>query len=110
MTRRVNRRRFLQASALAAGLWATGIPASGRTRSPSEKLNLGIIGVNNRGRDNTKGVQGENIVALCDVDEKYLGEASQRFPKATTDTDWRKLLERKNVDAVVISTADHTHA
>jgi predicted dehydrogenase len=110
MTRRVNRRRFLQTSALAAGFWASGIPASGKTRSPAEKLNIGIIGVNHRGRDNTAGVQGENIVALCDVDDSYLGDASKRFPKARTHTDWRKLLEQKDVDAVVISTADHTHA
>ena len=110
MTRRIHRRRFLQTTAVAAGFWVSGVPASAASRSPSEKLNLGIIGVNHRGRDNTVSVQGENIVALCDVDENYLGEARQRFPRARTHTDWRKLLEQKDVDAVVISTADHTHA
>jgi len=55
---------------------------------------------------NIEGVQGESIVALCDIDSRYLGEASTRFPKAKTFQDWRKLLERKTFEAVVISTAD----
>jgi predicted dehydrogenase len=73
-------------------------------------LNIGIIGVENRGKVNTENVMSENIVALCDIDGRYLGQASQRFPKAKTYKDWRKLLEQKNVDAVVISTADQVHA
>jgi len=55
-------------------------------------------------------VRSENIVALCDVDEKHLAGAAKRFPKAKTYTDWRKCLEQKDIDAVVCSTTDHTHA
>lgn len=112
---RVSRRRFLH-RALAAGT-ATGLvlaasprPSWGRDRSPNEKLNLGIIGVAARGAENLNGVAGENIVALCDVDAKRLAQAAERFPKAATYVDFRKLLERNDLDAVVVSTPDHTHA
>src|SRR5438067_11199343 len=110
MSRTLNRRTFVKGTALAAGFWVTGLPAAAAPRSPNEKLNIGIIGVNNRGRANTDGVRTENVVALCDVDENYLGAAARRFPKARTHRDWRKLLEQKDVDAVVVSTTDHTHA
>jgi predicted dehydrogenase len=111
MIRRTNRRQFLQHSALAAaGFWVASRPTTGQTRSPNEKLNLGIIGVNHRGKANLAGVKSENIAALCDVDDSYLGEAAKQYPKAKTYTDWRKLLEQKDIDGVVISTTDHTHA
>ncbi|NLE62068.1 MAG: gfo/Idh/MocA family oxidoreductase, partial [Planctomycetes bacterium] len=84
MKRPILRREFLKnAVAAAGGLSLAGCAASQRkplivTRgSPNEKLNIGIIGVNNRGKNNTEGVQSENIAALCDIDERYLGEASQ---------------------------------
>lgn len=111
MTHRIHRRDFLKKTTLAAaGFWVTSHSVLSQSKSPNEKLNLGIIGVNNRGKANLKGVQSENIGALCDVDDLYLAEAAKQFPKATTYTDWRKLLEQKDIDGVVISTADHTHA
>ena len=57
-----------------------------------------------------KGLKGENIAALCDVNERVLAEASKQFPAAKTYTDWRRCLDQKDLDAVVCSTADHTHA
>src|SRR5262249_39381786 len=75
-----------------------------------DKLNLGIIGVSNRGGDNLQGVGDQNIVALCDIDDNYLAAVKQRYPDAATYNDFRKLLERKDLDAVVISTPDHIHA
>ena len=50
------------------------------------------------------------MVALCDVNEKRFPDALRHFPKAKTYVDWRKCLEQKDLDAVVICTADHTHA
>ncbi len=84
--------------------------ALAQTKSPNEKLNIGIIGVANRGGDNLNGVQNENIVALCDIDDTYLASAKSRFPKAETYNDFRIMLERKDLDAVVVSTPDHNHA
>src|SRR5262245_4387069 len=81
---RVSSRRefFKHATLIASGYWVGGIPARAVNRSPNEKLNIGIIGINNRGAANLKGVSGENIVALCDVDDNYLAEAKKHFPKA----------------------------
>jgi predicted dehydrogenase len=78
-----------------------------------DRVNVGVIGVGGRGAVNLAGVaavDGVNIVALCDVDEEALAKAAAKFPKAAIEHDFRKLLERKEVEAVVISTPDHTHA
>ncbi len=117
MVQLVARRDFLKKTAVAAGLLSlSGGPTVGETAakpgrvSPNEKLNLGIIGVGNRGEANTNQVLSENIVALCDIDAQILGKASEKFPQAKTYKDWRELLDQNDIDAVVISAADHVHA
>ncbi len=105
------RREFLKRSPLAgAGFWLARSHATAQSRSPNNKLNIGIVGVHNRGAANMGSVATENIVALCDVDEHYLAEAAQKYPRARTYSDWRKLVEQKDIDAVVVSTTEHTHA
>jgi len=81
-----------------------------QSRSPNGELNVGIIGVHSRGAANMAAVENETVVALCDVDENYLAEAAAKHPKAKTYIDWRKMLDQKDVDAVVVSTTEHTHA
>jgi len=93
-----------------AGLALTGGAARARAVSPNEKLNIGVVGVAHRGADNLNGVRSENIVALCDVDDNYLGAVAKQFPSAQIYTDFRLMLDQKDIDAVVISTTDHTHA
>jgi len=107
----MKRRTFLKSSAAAgAGLMIlkSGVLQAGR--SPNEKLNVAVIGVRGRGGSNLNGVKNENIVALCDLNAKNLAAAAKDFPRAKTYVDWRKCLEQKNIDAVVCSTTDHTHA
>ena len=103
----MNRRTFLGASAGLAIL-----PTVGRAtrQSPNNKLNIALIGVWGRGLAFYDTLADENVVALCDVNEARFAEALQRFPKAKTYVDWRKCLDHKGLDAVVICTADHTHA
>jgi len=111
MSRNQSRREFIQNSALAAaGTFLAGCHTAPRKLSANEKLNIGIIGTNNRARANIAGVEHENIVALCDIDDTFLAAVKEKFPRAKTYNDFRKLLEQKDIDAVVISTADHTHA
>src|SRR5690242_7366196 len=111
MSRNLSRREFIQTSALAAaGTFLAGCHTAPRKLSANEKLNIGIIGTNNRARANISGVERENIVALCDIDDAFLAATKEKFPRAKTYNDFRKLLEQKDVDAVVVSTADHTHA
>jgi len=94
---------------LGATLVASRSVLAATTRA-NDKLNLGVVGVSGRGGDNLKGVSGENIVALCDVDAHNLENAAMLFPQAMTYGDFRKLLERDDLDGVVVSTPDHTHA
>jgi len=111
MNRQVNRRTFLKQSSVAGAgfmILKSGILKAGQ--SPNEKLNIAVIGCGGRGGANIKGIEGENIVALCDVDEQTLAAAAEQFPRARTYVDWRKCLDQKNIDAVVCSTTDHTHA
>jgi predicted dehydrogenase len=111
MKKQINRRTFLQHSAaLGAGITIlkSGILRAGN--SPNEKLNIAAIGVGGRGGDDLNAVRNENIVALCDVNEKNLAKAVEKFPQARTYNDWRKCLDQKDIDAVVCATTDHTHA
>jgi predicted dehydrogenase len=111
MSRRVGRRQFLQSVGLAAGAspWLIGRSWAGQ-KSPNEKLNIGIIGTSGRALSNIEGVEHQNIVAVCDIDDALVGRAKERFPQAKTYIDFRKLLEQNDIDAVVVSTADHVHA
>src|SRR5436190_13207416 len=112
MNSRLTRRRFLSlSSTVAAGVWFGGCATTKGPRrlSANEKLNIGVIGTANRAREDISGVQHENIVALCDVNDTFLASAREKFPAARTYTDFRKLLEQKDLDAVVVACADHTH-
>ncbi|MBI2947756.1 MAG: Gfo/Idh/MocA family oxidoreductase [Verrucomicrobia bacterium] len=106
-----SRRSFLKhvSRTAAAAVWLGGI-AETRAASGNSKLNLGVIGVANRGGANLEGVKSQNIAALCDVDDKYLAAAAQKFPRAKTYHDFRRLMDQPDLDAVVIATPDHTHA
>jgi predicted dehydrogenase len=69
-----------------------------------------MIGVANKGAENLKGMSSENIVALCDVDGQSLDKAAAQVPKAKTYRDFRRMLEQKDLDAVVVTIPDHCHA
>jgi predicted dehydrogenase len=99
-------------AAAAAGAWAAARRLSAEPASPNEKILVGIIGAGGRGAVNAGNVAaaGGTIAALCDVDERHFGPAAKQFPDAMLFRDFRRLLERRDIDAVVISTADHTHA
>src|SRR5579872_5665994 len=108
MPRSLSRRQFLAAT----GAAALTTPAYSRVASRAKSLNIAVIGVNDRGASNLAGVAHENIVALCDVDEVWSAKARDQFPKAVFFTDYRKMFDKvaKEVDAVVVSTPDHSHA
>jgi predicted dehydrogenase len=106
----LSRRQFLNQAA-AAGVVTFAAPAIVRGRNLNDKLNLAIIGAGGRGAANLRGVASENIVILCDVNEENLNAAAQHHPNASKMVDFRKVYDRAtDFDAVVISTAEHTHA
>jgi predicted dehydrogenase len=107
----MNRRHFIKStSATGAGLLLLKSSTLFGQNTPSKKLNVALIGVWGRGLAHYEGLKKENVVALCDVNELRFPNALKEFPGAKTYTDWRKCIEQKDLDAVVICTADHTHA
>ena len=113
MPRSINRRDVLKsAAALGTGLFL-GTPNPRAFAAANEKINVGFIGIGGRGAANLGSMVrlGENVVALCDVDDARAGKAYQRYPKARKFKDFRKMYDSiaKQIDAVVISTPDHTH-
>lgn len=106
----MNRREFLKTSAAGAGLAVVPALARASRGSAANKLNVALIGVWGRGLAHYDALANENVVALCDVNEMRFGDALKRFPGAKTYVDWRKCLDHKGLDAVMICTPDHHHA
>jgi len=114
-----SRREFAKNAALAAG-WATASltrSAWGQT-SPSDTVNLGVVGFRGRGRDHYRTfakIPGVRVAYLCDVDERLFAPAIAEVEqiggyRPQTEIDIRKLIEKKDLDAISIATPDHWHA
>jgi predicted dehydrogenase len=100
------------ASAAAAGFWLTGgvTESFAAAQGANERLNIALIGAGGRAEANESGVRAENIVALCDVDDNRARNVFNRYPNVAKYKDFRVMLEKqKDIQAVVISTPDHTH-
>jgi len=111
----LSRRDLLTGAAAAAAFTVVPRQAMGgpAQKPPSEKLNVAGVGVGGMGFGDVRSVAGagENIVALCDVDERHAARAFKAFPNAKAHTDFRKMLEtQKDIDAVMVATPDHNHA
>jgi predicted dehydrogenase len=113
MHRQLNRRDFLRSVACSgAGLIILQRSQLVRGTQANEKLNIAGIGIGGRGAADVNGVASENLVALCDVDEKHAAKTFEQYPEAKRYKDFRKMLDEMHhkIDAVVIGTPDHTHA
>jgi len=114
---RTTRRSFLKSTA-AAGTFLSLPAATYRAAlladdKPSESIRVGCIGVGAQGRGNLNAIK-KHVVAVCDVDKERVASTAAELEKssikAQTFGDYRKLLESKDIDAVLISTPDHWHA
>src|ERR1700730_6344922 len=113
----INRREFVKTAAGAA-IAAPFVSVAGRAYSPNDTINLAVIGVRSRGQAHYEGfgrIPGVRIATLCDVDERLFPEALAKLGKVTqnkpaTETDLRRVLDDKKIDAVTIATPDHWHA
>jgi predicted dehydrogenase len=125
MSRRTNRRRFIQETAIAGlGFWAAGGIALAREgKAANDKVNIACIGVGGKGSSDVDGAaKVGQIIALCDVDENTLngkaaepvkkGSSDLKFPGVQKFADYREMLDKfgDKIDAVTVSTPDHTHA
>ena len=117
MKRQTSRREFLQASAVAGvGFWVGG-SAAGEGKSANGKINIAGIGVGGKGEsDILQAANNGNVVAICDIDDNNLGKAYDQLVKKGHNpkkySDFRKMYDEmeKQIDAVTVSTPDHTHA
>jgi predicted dehydrogenase len=119
----VSRRRFIKTSArltppaLISAAFPFYLPARHNRVAPSDQVNIGLIGCNNRGFHVLKNhlkVTGVNCVALCDVDQNVLQKRTAEIEndhgsKPSMYEDFRDLLEQKDIDAVIVGTPDHWH-
>jgi len=108
---------FFYGSLLAGAIPAAGfgsVPSLTRLgyKSPNEKLNIASIGAGGRAAGDIDGCTSENIVALCDVDDRQAAETYAKFEKARKYKDFRKMLDKegRGIDAVIVGTPDHMHA
>jgi len=106
----MNRRHFIKSAAMASAGFAILSSGARGYSSPGQKLNIAMIGTWGRADAHFGIVDRENVVALCDVNEQHLVQPAKRYPKAKTYVDWRKCLDQKDINAVMVCTTDHTHA
>lgn len=112
MLQPVSRRSVLKSAlAVGAGAYINPTLSADESKSAMGKLNVAVIGLGGQGRANLNGVSKENVVALCDVDDKRAGDAYSKFPNAKKFYDFREMFDQmgKHFDAVAISTPDHMH-
>jgi predicted dehydrogenase len=108
---KLDRRKFLAASAATAIGFPYFVPS--RAFGANERIRTGHIGVGGRGMSHVEGFV-DHAVAVCDVDQTHLAEAVQFLKGKGREVeaygDYRRLLDRKDIDAVIIATPDHWHA
>ena len=111
----INRREFVKTAA-AAAISPSFLTTPARVHSPNDTINIAVIGLRSRGQahyENFAKIPGVRIVTLCDVDERLFPEALANLAKISkpgTETDLRRVLDNKSIDAVSIATPDHWHA
>lgn len=118
MTKKTTRRTFVKSTAaVGIGFWAAGGVQAKPSRSALEEIRFGCIGVGGKGSSdsadaNNQERNGSKVVAICDIDDATLGNAKDKFPGAKQFNDYRKMLDEMgdSIDAVTVSTPDHTHA
>ena len=116
MAKEMSRRSFLKTGAAAAlGLAVVPSTVLGKKfgyTAPSDKLNILGVGGGGRGAADLQAMESQNIIGLCDVDWKYADHVFKRYPAAKKYNDYRRMYDEllKEADAVMVATADHTHA
>jgi hypothetical protein len=105
------KRRTFLASSMATGAGLTILPSGTLAGlGTTGKLNIALIGAHGRAKAHYNNLKTQNVVAICDVHTGSMALAAKKFPNAKQYVDWRKCLEQKDIEAVVICTPDHHHA
>lgn len=113
----LSRRNFVKSTALSTVTYflpESPVAKGGSPESPNDQIRIAAIGVGNQGKGNLA-IHAKNCVAVCEVDSSRLGAAVKQVEKAcgklpVAEKEYRKILDRKDIDAVIITTPDHWHA
>jgi predicted dehydrogenase len=110
----ISRRQFIERSltGAAAASLTWGAPAIGHSVSPGESITVGIVGAGIRGLELMQAVLtvGGKVAVVCDLYDGHFRRAQEIQPNTATTREYREVLDRKDIDAVVIATSDHWHA
>ncbi|QDT10281.1 Gfo/Idh/MocA family protein [Planctomycetes bacterium K23_9] len=114
MSQSLSRRQFLAATSAACAVTAVS-PGSTKAAAATDRMKVGFIGVGGRGGSNLRAIEATgkvDVVAACDVDNRYVDQVAMRHPGVAKFSDFRKMYDAigKDLDAVVVSTTEHTHA
>jgi predicted dehydrogenase len=108
------RREFIKTAASAGlGFWVAGEIRAAEKKSANEEIRFGCIGIGGKGEgDTADAARSGKVVAICDIDDQRLAKAAQKYPAAKKFNDFRQMFDEmgKSIDAVTVSTPDHTHA
>ena len=114
MSHQSTRRTFLKATAVTGiGFWAAGGVRAQESNSPNERIAFASIGVGGKGQSDSRDASSRgDMVAICDTDRRTLDGVAKAFKCDKTYVDFRKMLDEMgdSIDAVTVSTPDHTHA
>ncbi len=117
MSEEINRRDFMKRAAIStvgAGLTVSGVGATGRVLGANERVAVGVIGTGRMGLSNLEDFAKQpqvEIAAVCDVYQPNLEKGLKATSgKAKTYKDFREVLDRKDIDVVIVATPDHWHA
>jgi predicted dehydrogenase len=114
MSHQTTRRDFVkQSAALGTAWWVGSQSAFALSKSPLEKINFACIGVDGKGSSDSNSAGGAgNIVALCDIDDNRIARKAAAYKDAKKYNDYRIMLDEMGdkIDAVTVSTPDHSHA
>lgn len=116
----MERRTFIKELSVASTGAVMSVPLINKSfaNSPADTVNIAVIGIRNRGKDHYRAlakVPNVNIAAICDIDQRLIPEAVAEIEKLTgkkprVETEYRKILDSKDIDAVSIATPNHWHA
>ena len=116
MAHKFGRRHFFFGSLLAGAVPLGGFGSTASLRrlgykSPNEKLNIASIGAGGKASNDIEGCSQENIVALCDVDDRQAAAKFKEYDKVPKYKDFRRMLDReKGIDAVIVTIPDFMHS
>ena len=110
MTQCITRRGFLKGAAVTAGVTVLTGSARHSAYAANIRLNTALVGVGGQGGASHGAARGENLVAMCDVDENRMKGLAGKQSQAKTYTDYRRMFDRhKNINATFIAVPDHSH-